>query len=276
MRTLDPIRISHQDVLAWFGSSLQLVVRRKLPFLFVTAGFYLVLMLAIRSVSSIAAQVPAILIVSVFMIFCAMLVAIALGGLIMMAHQSDHSQSVNLNAQLATLAPAQKDLLRMALLVFFVGAFYWVAYLAISVKGSILDYCEQLLHSFSLTGAIPFEMALHLSAGLLYFTLLVLVSMRLFFSLSLMFFHDLDYNHAQQLGQRAIIMNIQPMTTMLIAWIVLLSVALKFLPWLSILLLPMLGAYSYVAYRQVFLGQKDNLAQQVVLPLKAVRVSAIH
>jgi hypothetical protein len=276
MRTLEPKRVEHRDVIDWFSVALQLIWRRKLAYLAVTLVFFGVVMLTIRSFASIAPQLPAVVGVAGFLIFCAVALAIALSSLIMLSHQADHSQPVNVSAQLATLAPAQKDLIRMALLVFFVGAFYWIAYLSLSAKGNILLYCEELMNSFTGQHGLPLELSFHLGAGFLYFMLLVLISMRHYFSLPLIFFHDLDYHAAQQLGQRAIVMNIRPITTMLISWIVVLALAFKLLPWLSLLLLPLMGAYSYVAYRHIFHGEKENTAAQAILSHEAARVSVTH
>jgi len=250
-------------------------MRRKLAFTMSSVIFVLIISLAITSVANIANSSPAVLAVAGFVIFTTIVLMVALSGMLMLAHQSDHSLPVALSAQLATLVPAQKDLVKMALLVFFIGTFYWVVYLAISVKGDLLQYCQALLDSFAANASSPFGIAGRVICGVLYFTLLVLISMRLFFSLPLMFFHDLDYTQAQRLGQRGLFINLQPVTSLLIVWIVVLSLSIKIAPWLAVVLVPLMASYSYVAYRHVFLGEKQNSVEQAIVSTEAARVSVI-
>lgn len=276
MRSIEPVQISHQDVLSWFVSAWKLIARRKAAFATVSILFPVIIALATKAIASIADFTPAVVAVSSFILFASFVFACLLAVTIMVAHQSDQSRPLELGRQLATLAPAQKDLLKMALLVFFVGAFYWITYITVFSGSNLLEYCQRILSGFEVVSVLPLALAVQVTAGLLYFALLVLISMRLFFSLQLMFFHDLDYDQARELGQRGLLINIQPVTTMMISWIVILGVSLKLVPWLSLVLMPLLGAYAYVAYRHVFLGQQNNAAERPIVSTKAAPVSVTH
>jgi len=65
-------------------------------------------------------------------------------------------------------------------------------------------------------------------------------SLRVFFSIPLMLFHGLDADAAQSLSHRAIVINIRPMSLVLLVWAMLLLGGMLLVPLLSLVLLPLL------------------------------------
>ena len=120
----------------------------------------------------------------------------------------------------------------------------------------------------------PLFFIFQLTSTVLYFLVLSLIGLRIFFSIPLVIFHNLGYKEAQSLSHRAIMINMQPMTMAMITWIMLFIVAITVLNVLSLILFPLLGAYMYVSYRHIFIGQLENDSAKTVEKQEAISVEA--
>lgn len=267
MKTLEPRRVELMHPLNWFKQSALLIKRRWPAFLLIETIFFALMFFAMTAGSTVAESTPAVLLLSVLFGFVACVLCFAFGDLVVMSFSADNSRAVSFSEQIFALLRCQRSLFKMALLTLFIGAFYWVVTLTVSPDKSVLAGCEALVDRLMAAAGMPILMLeMKLAAAFLYFSVLATFSLRIFFSIPLMLLHELNYAQAQALSHRAILMNIHPMNLSLISWSVLLLFAMVAVPWLSLMLLPLLGVYMYVAYREVFLGIEENAAEKLILP----------
>ncbi|MDH5546559.1 MAG: hypothetical protein OEZ43_13270 [Gammaproteobacteria bacterium] len=258
MKTIEPRRIAVADTLFWLKEALELISRRLLVFIGSVTLFVVSVYVAIRAVVPLIPESPSLLILSIFLIFCAFSLFVILTDLIVLAFLSDNSLAADPGERLRTVLPEQKKLLRLALMALLVGASIWVTFLYVHPSRDLYQACDKVLSSILLDKDNPISFIFKLTATVLYFLILALVGLRTFFSIPLIVFHDLNYVEAQALSQRAIYINIQAISMALVTWILMFMVSMSVVPIASAVLFPLFGAYVYVAYRHVFLGQKEN------------------
>jgi hypothetical protein len=182
---------------------------------------------------------------------------------VVLSHCSDNAQPVSFRNQLAALFPAQNSVFKMALLALFVGAFYWVAAISVSPEKNLLSICTLVVEQMLAEQQWPVMFELQLTATFLYFLLLAMFSLRIFFSVPLVLFHELNNKEAQALSHRAILINLRPMSTVLFIWIIAFMGSMAVAPVLAALMFPLFAAFIYVAYRHVFLGETENKAMNL-------------
>lgn len=268
MKSLEPRRVDIPQALHWFSLSFQLIKRRLFAFASIEVIFFIILLFAIEASASIAPFTPSVLLLTGLFIFVALVLYFALADMVMMSFSADKSHKLRLSEHLYSLLHSQGTLFRMAILALFIGAFYWVISLTMAPDKSVLTGCEALVTSMlEESGLLAVLFEFKLAAAFLYFALLATFSLRIFFSVPLVLFHELDYKAAQALSHKAILLNIVPMSMVLLAWSILLLGSMLLAPPLALLFLPLLGVFTYVAYRSIFLGVEEN---------STARVHAVH
>ncbi|MDH5300745.1 MAG: hypothetical protein OEW58_05215 [Gammaproteobacteria bacterium] len=264
MKTLEPHHVELMHPLNWFKQSWMLIRRRWLAFLTTELVFFLSVFFALSAGTSVAELTPSVVLLSVLFLFVACVLCFVFGDLVVLAYSADNSQTVTFTGHIFALLRCQRSLFKMALLTLFIGAFYWVVTLTVAPDKSVLAGCNELAARLAeAAGLSAVQLEMKLAAAFLYFSVLATFSLRIFFAIPLMMFHELSYAEAQALSHRATLMNIHPMSVVLLSWSILLLGALAALPWLSLALLPLLGVYMYVAYREVFLGIEENAKELV-------------
>ncbi len=258
MKTLQPQRVESRHILTWFIESACLIKRRLAPFLLVELLFFVLLFVFMQAAASVAWATPAVLVLAVFFALSAIALYFVLAELVIVSQMADRSQPMHPLSHVFALLGSQRALVKTAILALFIGSFFWVVSLTVSLERDVLTGSESLVEAISAAQGIPWLLECKLAAGFLYFLLLAMFSLRVFFSLPLMLFHDLDGDSAKALSHRAIMLNIQPMSVVLLAWALLMLGGLVATPVLSVLLLPWFGVFIYVAYRHVFLGEPRN------------------
>ncbi len=270
MKTLHPHRIEPGQILLWFIEATRLIRRRPLCFLAIEFIFFALFYLIIQATASIAPFTPIMVLLAFFFSASAIVLYFVVAELVIGAHEADHSRPVRPLTHLFALMGSQRALVKTAVIALFIGLFFWVVSLTVAMDKSVLSGSQRLLDSMLAEQAAPWLLECKLAAGFLYFLVLAMFSLRVFFSIPLMLFHDLDGDAAQALSHRAIVINIQPMSLVLLVWAMLLLGSMLFIPLLSLALLPLLGAFIYVGYRHVFLGEPSNA------PARAVKTTAME
>jgi len=269
MKTLHPHRIESRQILDWFIEAARLIQRRLLCFLAIEFIFFALLYLVLQATVSIVPFTPTMVLLAFFFAASAIALYFVVAELVITAHESDHSRPIRPLSHLFILMDSQRALVKTAIVALFIGLFFWVVSLTVAVDKSVLAGSQRLVDSMLAEQAAPWLLECKLAAGFLYFLVLAMFSLRVFFSIPLMLFHDLDADAAQALSHRAIVINIQPMSLVLLVWAVLLLGSMLFTPLLSLVLLPLLGVFIYVGYRHVFLGEPSNA------PARALKAAAV-
>lgn len=265
MKTLEPRQIHVSDVANWFMLALGLFMRRPLLFISSLVAYFLVAYFATKATSSLGDYVSSTLLFSGFVVVFAVIFFLVLTAFTLQAEAADNSNPSGFGVLLESIIPSQTAIFRMALMAMFVGAFYWVLSLNMSREHNIVTSTARVIDVMLAQKGLPFVFECQLAATFLYFLFLALFSLRLFFAIPLTTLHGLDYQHAQSLSHKAIMMNIQPMSVVLLLWSMILMVVMLLAPLLSTVLFPCFGIYLYVAYRQVFLGFGENSPAKAVL-----------
>jgi len=257
MQSMEPQSVETSDILKWIKQSFELINRRYLPFLSLVLSFFLLLFFCTQAMSSVNSAISPVFLLLVFLIFAAFLFYFSIAGLVMVSFSSDHSQSIQPSAIIHQFMLSQKGFFRMAVMGTCIGLFYWYASLLLNSEQSVLGSSEQIVQLLSKDSTLIFYL-LKTGAVFLYFIILVMFTLRTFFSVPLILFHDMSYADAQMLSQKAIIKNLKVMSSVLMLWILIFMMAMKFIPALAVVLLPMFATFNYVAYRHIFLGQSSN------------------
>lgn len=257
MQSMEPQYVEATDILKWLKQSFELINRRFLPFLILVCSFFLVLFFCTQAMSSVNQVVSPVFLLMGFLVFTAFIFYFSIAGLIMISYSADHSQNIQMSAIIQQLLQNQKGFLKMAILGTCIGLFYWYASLLLNVDKSVLGSSEQIISLLSKNSTLVFYL-LKTSAVFLYFVVLVMFTLRTFFSVPLILFHDLSYAEAQLLSQKAILKNLKVMSSVLMMWIVVFMMAMNIAPVLAVILLPVFAAFIYVAYRHIFLGLGSN------------------
>jgi len=258
MKTLEPRRVEVSETYIWLKEALELISRRLILFVSSVALFIALIYVAIRAFTTIAPTLPAAVSLSIFLIYCSFMLFVVLTDMIVLAFLSDNSSPADIGERLRAIMPEQKKLFLLSFRALLVGAGIWVFFLTVNPNKDFFDTCEQVMSRMMLDKDNPLFFIFQLMATVLYFLVLSLISLRTFFSIPLVIFHDLDYKEAKSLSHRAIMINMQAMTMAMITWIMLFVVAITAVNVLSLILFPLFGAYIYVSYRHIFIGQLEN------------------
>ena len=264
MRTLEPRRIKSADVMVWLWESIGLLWRRPLLNLSIVTLFFLLEFFGLQAIAPIASLGSPVIVLAILFIYLSFALISIMMLLVLGAAAADHSRPLRFSQYIMELIRQQKNIFRVALLALFVGSFFWIFSCAISPDRDFYAVCDTLVNQIVSQIDFPIGMELLITSGLLYFLFLALFFLRTVFSLPLFLFHELDYDHAQRLSHKAIIINLAPMTVVLFSGILLLLIAMKLMSAMSIFLLPMMASFIYVSYRHIFLGVTDNLPAKVM------------
>jgi len=257
MQTMEPQQVELKDIKAWLLQALELIHRKIAAFLLSVVLYFVSLFFCSQALTSITSFGAPIFLLLTFLIFSAFIFYFILAELVMVSHCSDHSQSINPGALIHNFLPSQKVFLKMALFGITIGLAYWCASIALNPEKDILSISEQIIFLLSKDSTLVFYL-LKIGAVFLYFILLVMFTLRTFFSIPLILFHDLNYAEAQALSHRAIMKNIKVMSIVLMMWVVVFMLSMSLMPVFAVVLLPLFAAFNYVSYRHIFLGQGLN------------------
>jgi len=277
MDVLQPRRVELKSVGSWMRESVKLIGRRPLGFLAALLAFFFASYAALRAAMSISDVASGVWLLAAFLPFCSVVLVYVLAELVMVAHHSDHSERVSASADASLLFRSQKSFVKLALLAFLIGAGLWM--LGVSLNPgrteTFVQACQALADRMAFEQDAPAGVLTQICAGMLYFLLLSMFSLRTFFSIPLMLFHDVEYSVAKALSQKAILLNMLPMSVSLFTWAALFLLAMAKTPFLAIFLLPIFGAFVYVCYRHIFLGIAESKAAKP-LPVKDSRAAGAH
>lgn len=268
MQVIQPRRVELNSVGEWMRESIRLIGRRPLGFLGAMVAFFLASYAALRAVLSLADVASGMWLLAIFLPFCSVVLVYALAEFVMISHHSDHSERASASGDAHALLRYQKPFVRFALLAFLIGATLWVVGIGVDPARNFAHDCQVLADRMVFEQDAPAAILAQLGAGMLYFLLLAMFSLRTFFSIPLMIFHDVEYGVAQALSQKAIIINMMPMSVALFSWAGLFLIAMLKAPFFAVILLPVFGAFVYVCYRHVFLGVAESQTAKA-LPAKA-------
>jgi len=275
MKTLEPNRVELTDVANWFKLALLLLTRRPVYFFLVTIIYFFAMFFVQTAITSLSESVFPIVLFSLYVAVVTFILFLVLCGFILQAEVADHSQASDFRSLLEAVISGQRVILRISIIAMFVGAFYWVVMLGFAKDTNVLQSAEQVIDTMLAQHGLPFMFECKVTATFLYFLFLATFSLRLFFALPLVAFHQLDFRHAQSLSHKAVMINIRPMTFVLMLWAILLFVVMRLAPLVSVLLFPLFGIFTYIAYRQVFLGVRDNFPAKAVLAKTKVQHQSI-
>ena len=264
MKSLEPRQVEIGQVLSWYSEAFKLLKRRVSAFLTLEFIFILFVFFAAEASASIAEFTPSVLLLSVFFIFVAFVLYFFIADAVVMSFSADNSHPVRVTDHIYTLLQSQGTLLKMAVLALFIGSFYWVVPLTISPEKSVLQASEAVIGMLLDESSFPIMFELNVTATFLYFTLLATFILRIFFSIPLALFHELNYKEAQALSHKALFINIVPMSVVLMSWVIVLLFSMKLMPLLALFFLPLFASFTYVAYRSIFLGVDENAAVKVM------------
>lgn len=258
MQVIQPRRVEVSSVGAWARESVRLIGRRPMGFLAAVAAFFVVCFIALRAVTSIAEVSSGMWVLAIYLPFCSVILVYAVAELVLVAHHSDHSERVTIGGDAHALFRYQKVFAKFALFAFLIGAGYWIVGISADPARHFAQACQGLVDRMVFEQDAPASVLALVDAGMLYFLLLAMFSLRTFFAIPLMLFHDVEYSVAQSLSQKAILMNMQPMSVVLFSWAGLFLVAMLKAPILAVVLMPLFGVFIYVCYRHVFLGVTES------------------
>ncbi|MDH5729296.1 MAG: hypothetical protein OEZ58_09920 [Gammaproteobacteria bacterium] len=264
MAQLEPRIIQVADLSHWLSTALQLILRRGFAFLCLILGFYFAIYAGVAPIANFAHEMPAIVSVSLLFVYTAIIFVAFFAFMIIQSYLSDHSLRSGWTQIVVAVLQIQKPILRLSILSLFIGSFFWVVALTMNIDKSVLTSCEKIVSRLIEEKNLFLMFELDLSAGFLYFFFLAQFALRTFFALPLMLFHEADYAIAQELSQRAIYINIKPMSVVLFSWALLLMFTMLKASIFAPLLLLVFAVYCYVAYRDIFLGQAKNAAVKSV------------
>ncbi|MDH5377548.1 MAG: hypothetical protein OEX00_04420, partial [Gammaproteobacteria bacterium] len=259
MATLEPRRVAPQDIVSWVKESVSLLFRRVPLYLSFVLLFFLLHYLGIKAVEPIAPYVSPVLVLAILFTYLAVVFVFVIAGLILVAYSADHSRRYKFSEYIHGLLAGQTSLMKIAIFALFIGSFYWVISYTINPNKDLMTYCEKLVTIMLAQSSLPIEIETRITAAFLYFCLLATFSLRIFYSFPLILFHEANYNHAQALTHRAILINIVPMTVVILMWSMVLLGTMLGVSFLSVLLLPVFANFIYVSYRHIFLGVAQNL-----------------
>lgn len=258
MATLQPRKVEIRDVVHWWKAAFELVNRRIAFYFFVVAAYCFFAYFGMQAIVSITFYLPLLSLSLVYLFYAAFLLYFALACFVVLAHCADKSLYLSLSRLIGVLMPEQKTLLKMAAMALLVGTAIWALSLSLDPQRGLIAGGEAVVEKMVASQDDPFQYIFQITAAMLYFLLLSLYALRIFFSIPLVVFHELSYREAKQMSQRAIIVNIAPMSLVLVTWAILFLVALRASPILAIALFPLLGSFIYVGYRHVFIGDMEN------------------
>jgi len=254
---LEPIRVDAKDIKRWIFQSFDLINRRWLAYLLFVGFFFSTLYASTLALNTVKDVGPPIVLLLLFLVVSAFLFYFSIAGLVMISHSSDHSRKISLATIVQTFLPSQKIFLKMSVIAIGFGLFYWYISILMNPGSSIAASSESIVNILGQDETLLFYL-FKTAAVFSYFLLLVLFTLRIFFSVPLILFHDLNYQEAQALSQKAIFLNMKVMMQVLLIWIMAFLVTMKITPVLSLLLIPLFAGFVYVAYRQIFLQVGDN------------------
>ena len=145
----------------------------------------------------------------------------------------------------------------MAFIGIAIGLCYWLASILMNPEKNVLTSSEQIIALLSKDSTL-FYYLFKIGAVFLYFIVLVMFTLRTFFCVPLILFHELSYAEAQALSHRAIMKNIKVMSLVLMMWVIIFMLAMSVAPVLAVVFLPLFAAFNYVSYRHIFLRQGTN------------------
>ena len=122
MKTLEPRRVEVSETYIWLKEALELISRRFVLFGASVLVFVALIYFGIRAFVTIVPSLPAVLSLSVFLIYCAFMVFLVLTDMVILAFLSDNSKAADIGERLRALLPEQKSLLVLSFKALFVGA----------------------------------------------------------------------------------------------------------------------------------------------------------
>ncbi|MDH3327502.1 MAG: hypothetical protein OEM38_12405 [Gammaproteobacteria bacterium] len=257
MQGLEPQHVQGKDVLTWFIQSFQLIHRRFFSYFTAVTLFFVSLFLISQAIHLVQHVFPPLLLLVTFLITSAFIFYFFIAGLVMISHCSDHSQHINMNNIVQYFLPEQKTFFKMTIIAISVGLFYWVVSMVFNPGSDIFAMSQTTISLITDNNTVLFYV-FKTGAVFLYFLLLVMFSLRTFFSVPLVIFHNLNYSDAKQLSQKAIFKNIKVMAHVLLSWSFIFFISMVFTPFLAIIFMPLFATFGYVAYRHIFLGKSTN------------------
>ena len=268
MQGIEPQSVQSKDIIIWFQQSLLLIQRRFLSYFGAVMLFFATLFVISQAIQSVQHSVPALLLLIVFLAAAGFVFYFFIAGLTMISHCSDHSQHISVQQIMQHFLPSQKTFLKLTVVSILVGLFYWIVSVQLKPDTNIFEMSEKAIAVLT-DGQETIFYVFKTGAVFLYFLLLVMFSLRTFFSTSLVIFHELNFHEARQLSHRALFKNMRTMGNVLFLWFVILLASMVFVPTLTIALLPLFTTFGYVAYRHIFLGQGLNKKAHQLTPLTA-------
>jgi len=257
MQTMEPQRVESKDISLWLKQAYFLINRRVLAYFLSVSLFFVSLFFCSQALASASAIGAPILLLVVFLIFTAFLFYFTLAELVMVSFSSDHSHSINPSAIIHAFLPNQKVFLKMTVFGVVIGISYCFASVLLNPGKDVYAISEQILTLLTKDSTLIFYL-FKTGAVFLCFILLVMFTLRTFFCVPLILFHDMNYAEAQALSHRAIMKNIKVMSIVLMMWVTVFVISVNVAPALAIVFLPLFSAFNYVSYRHIFLGQGTN------------------
>ncbi len=254
---MEPQMVEPKDITRWLKQAYDLMNRRILAYLLSVSLFFICLFFCSQALVSASIMAAPILLLVVFLIFTAFLFYFTLAELVMVSFSSDHSHSINPSAIIHTFLPNQKVFFKMTVFGVVIGISYWFASVLLNPGKDVYTISEQIITLLTKDSTLIFYL-LKMGAVFLCFILLVMFTLRTFFCVPLILFHDMNYSEAQTLSHRAIMKNMRVMSIVLMMWVTVFIIAINVVPALAIVFLPLFSAFNYVSYRHIFLGQGTN------------------
>lgn len=257
MQCLDPQTVELKEALSWFRQSVELVYRRGLAYLTSVFFFFAVLFVVSQSTVLFTEMVSPVVTVSALIIFSAFAFFGILASLVILSHCSDHSENYRIKSLLNAFMPNQRVFFQMALLAVSCGLFFWYTTIILHPEKNLLTSSVGILEMLSSNDSM-LAFIFSENAVFLYFSLIVFLIFRTFFSVPLILFHQLNYHDSQTLSQKAIIKNIKVLSQVMAIWIIAFLLCIQVAPLLATLLLPVFATFVYVSFRHIFWGQGSN------------------
>ena len=257
MKGMVPQQVQSKDVLVWFNESFQLMYRNILGYLVSVILFFTSLFLIGKVIVAAEQFFPDFILLVFFLLISGTLFYFFIAGLIMVSYCSDHTQNIHITDIARHFKPGHRAFFKLAFIAISVGFSYWYFSILLNPRSDVFIISEKAIELLIDENTIIFYL-LKTGAIFLIFLLMVSVTLRTFFSVPLVIFHNLNYFDAKQLSHDAILKNIKPMIYVMVIWFILFSASLTFIPSSVIVLMPLFATFGYVSYRHIFLGQGLN------------------
>ncbi len=263
MQSLEPQSVDMNDALGWFVQAAELLGRRVFAYTTSILLFFFILFALSRSSSQLSGLDAPMVVTSGLIVLSAFLFFLVLANFIVLTHWADRSERYNFKIFMHTFMPHQKVFFQMAVLSVSLGLFFWYMTVMFDPHKNVAETFNQLFAMLGSSDTI-FWFVVKESAVFLYFALVAFLLFRTIFSFPLILFHQLSYQEAKNLSQKALLKNIRVLVNVMLIWILIFMLSIQLAPILAALLFPLFAAYLYVSFRHIFWRQGCNKAVKVL------------